>query len=175
MSRSGAWIRIVWALLLPLLSGCVARADAAPVVKLGVIAPFEGRGRALGYAILPTIKEAAAEANAAGALGAHRVIVVAFNDNLDPATARQQAEALALDPDVFGVVGPFSAETAASAKPVLDARSVPMKPILATHWSGDDFSQEQLQAKEAARSLLQDLAAQIRIAGRPSRSAKMLP
>ena len=43
--------------------------DAAPVVKIGVIAPFEGAGRPLGYAVLPAIKAAVAEANASGDTG----------------------------------------------------------------------------------------------------------
>jgi ABC-type branched-subunit amino acid transport system substrate-binding protein len=157
--------------LILLLASCALPIDAAPVVKLGVIAPFEGAGRNLGYAILPEIKAAAAEANASGALAPYRVLVVAFNDNLDPPTARQQAAALALDPDVVGVVGPFSEETSAAALPVLAAASVPAAPVTAAQWTGSDFSQEQRAAKEAARSLLQDLAAQIRATGRPTRTA----
>ena len=50
-----------------LLSACAMPGDAAPVVKIGVIAPFEGAGRPLGYAVLPAIKAAAAEANARAA------------------------------------------------------------------------------------------------------------
>ena len=42
-----------------LLSACVMPGDAAPVIKIGVVAPFEGTGRPLGYAVLPGIKAAA--------------------------------------------------------------------------------------------------------------------
>lgn len=147
------------------LAACTFPGSAAPVLKLGVIAPFEGRGRALGYAVLPAIKAAAAEVNASGELGRYRVLVVAFNDNLDPATARAQAAALALDPDVIGVVGPFSAETAEAATGVLTTRGIPLAPILGAQVTGDDFKDAQRQAKAAARDLLQALAAQIRATG----------
>ena len=80
-----------------LLSACAMPGDAAPVVKIGVIAPFEGAGRPLGYAVLPAIKAAAAEANASGELGRYQVVVVAFNDDLHGPTAAAQAQALALD------------------------------------------------------------------------------
>jgi len=92
--------------------------DAAPIIKIGVIAPFEGAGRPLGYAVLPAIKAAAAEANASGAFGRYQVLVTAFNDDLHGPTAAVQAQALALDPEVLGVVGPWSAETVAAAAPV---------------------------------------------------------
>ena len=82
--------------------------DAAPVIKIGVIAPFEGTGRPLGYAVLPGIKAAVEEANASGDLGRYRVLVVAFNDDLDAPTAAAQAQALALDADVLAVVGPWT-------------------------------------------------------------------
>ncbi len=142
--------------------------DAAPVVKLGVIGPFEGRGRDLGYAVLPAIKEAVAEANASGSLGRYRVTVAAFNDNLDPVTAGEQALALGLDRDVFGVVGPFSPGTAAAAEPVLRRSHLANRPLPQAYPANGDFSQEQAQAKEAARSLLQALAADIHANGRPT-------
>lgn len=157
------------ALLLPLLmvTACTLPGSAAPVVKLGVIAPFEGQGRSLGYAVLPEIKAAVAEANAAGAFGPYRVTVVAFNDNLDPATAEQQAAALALDPDVFGVVGPFSAETAAAVAPLLASKGIPLAAVPSTDAPDEDFSQEIAEVKAAARFLLEGLAADIREHGRP--------
>ena len=102
-----------------MLSACALPGDAAPVVKIGVIAPFEGAGRPLGYAVLPAIKAAVAEANASGKLGRYQVMVVAFNDDLHGPTAAAQAQALALDPEVLGVVGPWTAEIAAAAEPIL--------------------------------------------------------
>jgi ABC-type branched-subunit amino acid transport system substrate-binding protein len=154
-----------------LLSACTLPGNAAPVVKLGVIAPFEGQGRALGYAVLPAVKTAVAEGNAAGQFGPYRVTVVAFNDSLDPASARQQARALVLDPDVVGVVGPFTSGTAAAALPILQAAGIPVRPASAASLEAKDFTQEAAQAKEAARNLLQALAEDIKAHGHPTRPA----
>ncbi len=136
---------------------------------------FEGRGRELGYAVLPEIKAAAAEANVSGALGSYRVLVVAFNDSLDPVTAEQQAQALALDPDVVAVVGPFSAETAAVAAPILQGSNIPVQPVPSGDPLDGDFATQAAEAKAAARTLLQALAADIQAHGRPTRLARPTP
>jgi ABC-type branched-subunit amino acid transport system substrate-binding protein len=175
---SNAWRRIRGSagalFLLFLLAGCAMPGDAAPVVKLGVIAPFEGRGRALGYAILSAVKEAVAEVNASGSLGPYRVTVAAFNDNLDPNAAAAQAAALALDPDVIGVVGPFSPETAAAALPLLERSHIPSRSLPAD-LAGTDHAGEQARAKLAARELLSSLAADIRANRQPVRQSGSNP
>jgi ABC-type branched-subunit amino acid transport system substrate-binding protein len=163
--------------ILTLSSACVLPGDAAPVVKIGVIAPFEGMGRPLGYAVLPGVKAAAEEANASGELGPYRVLVVAFNDDLHAPTAAAQAEALALDPDVLGVVGAWSAETANAARPILARAGLP---VLITGWSpvpssGQKWDETTLAQAEArvhndAHTLLAALAADIRLHGQPTRS-----
>lgn len=99
--------------------------DAAPVVKIGLIAPFEGVGRPLGYAALPAVKAVLAQANADAALGRYRVALVALNDDLSPVNAAAQARALAQDPDVLAVLGPFSEETAAAVAPILAQAGIP--------------------------------------------------
>ena len=167
--RPGAPI-LALVLLAVLSAACTLPGDAAPVVKLGVIAPFEGAGRPLGYAVLPAIKSAVAAANASGELSGYRVAVVALDDSLDPATAAQQAKALTLDPDVLAVVGPFTADAAASAKLVLAAAAMPNVPVIATSPTGGDYDEEIRTAKEAANAMLRALAADIADHGRPSRS-----
>lgn len=111
--------------ILLLATGCVMPGDAAPVVKIGLIAPFEGTGRPLGYAILPAVKTTLAQANADAALGRYRVALVALNDDLDPAAAAAQARVLAQDPAVLAVLGPFSADAAAAAAPILAQAGIP--------------------------------------------------
>ena len=154
-----------------LLSACAMPGDAAPVVKIGVIAPFEGVGRPLGYAVLPAIKAAIAEANASGALGRYRVSVVAFNDDLHGPTAAAQAQALALDPDVLAVLGPWSADT-----PQPQRRSWPRRACLQIVGSarlpppGEKWGDAALASCDAAgkvRGLLDALAADIAAARRP--------
>jgi ABC-type branched-subunit amino acid transport system substrate-binding protein len=149
--------------------------DAAPIVKIGVIAPFEGAGRPLGYAILPAIKAAAAEANASGALGRYQVLVVAFNDDLHGPTAAAQAQALAQDPEVLAVVGPWTAEAAAAA-PILAEAGLPMLaetgtliPPRGEKWGDAALADAASLAGNEARVLLHALAADIRVHGRPTR------
>ncbi len=103
------------------------------MVRIGLIAPFEGLGRPLGYAMLPTVKAAVAEANADGRLGRYRVALVVLNDDLDPAAAAAQAQALAQDGPagtgaeqvVIAVLGPFDTATAEAAAPILTRAGIP--------------------------------------------------
>lgn len=113
--------RLVLIAVVALLVSCAVPGDAAPVVKIGLIAPFEGVGRPLGYELLSEIRAALAEANDAGAFGRYRVALVALNDDLDPPTAARQAQALAQDRDVIAVIGPLDQATAAAAAPILSA------------------------------------------------------
>ncbi len=125
--RSPGWLSrtsLLWAIAL-LLGACSMPGDAAPVLKIGLIAPFEGLGRPLGYAVLPAVQEVIDAANASGELGAYRLLVVALNDDLDPAVAAAQAAALAEDPTVVAVIGPFTTPTAAQAAPILAAAGIP--------------------------------------------------
>lgn len=122
-------LRVLFLLLLALpgcLSACTAPGSAARVIKIGVIAPFEGLGRPLGYAVLPAIKDAIADANTRGALGSYRVALVALNDDLAPATAAAQAQVLAADPDVVAVLGPFDSAAVQAVAPVLEQAGVPL-------------------------------------------------
>lgn len=160
----------------PPASQVVSAWDAAPVVKIGVIAPFEGMGRPLGYAVLPAIKAAVTEANASGELGHYKVLVVAFNDDLYGPTAASQARALALDPDVMAVLGPWSAETVASVAPILDeaslasvARADLAAPPAGQKWGDAVLSAAAARAGDDARLLLRALAEDIRLHGRPTR------
>jgi hypothetical protein len=117
---------LVWVSLLGItLAACQWRANPPTVLKIGVIAPFEGVGRELGYALLPAVSKELASANASNSLGQYRVALVALNDDLDPAEAALQAKALAEDPDVLAVVGLWSEATARSAVPILQQAGVP--------------------------------------------------
>lgn len=86
-----------------------------PVVKIGLVAPFEGLYRDLGYEALYAVKLAVRERNEAGGVGGHMVELVALDDGNDPTQAPLQARKLMIDPDVMGVIGHFSDETALAA------------------------------------------------------------
>jgi hypothetical protein len=108
-----------------MLASCGLRDNAPMVIKIGVIAPFEGVGREFGYGILQAVNDELAPVNRERSMGRYRVAVVALNDDLDPEAAAAQAKALVRDPDVLAVIGPWSEVTALSALPILNEAGIP--------------------------------------------------
>ena len=92
-------------IFLLLLAGCT---DVRPVVKVGILAPFEGLYRRTGYAALD-----AARAAIAGAPGDPVALIpLALDDSADP---RRAAQKLRVDPPVRAIVGPLAPAQAAIA------------------------------------------------------------
>lgn len=83
-----------------LLSGCTS---IRPIVKIGLIAPFEGLYRESGYAALKAMRQAMAECTPPGI----DVLPLALDDSGDPAQAQRAAQKLLVDPTVRAIVGPF--------------------------------------------------------------------
>jgi ABC-type branched-subunit amino acid transport system substrate-binding protein len=106
------------ALLAILTTGC---ASVDPVVKVGLVAPFEGRNRDVGYDALYSARLAVREINEAQGIGGHRMALVALDDSSDPELARQAAASLAIDPAVVAVVAHWRPETAAAGDVYADA------------------------------------------------------
>jgi ABC-type branched-subunit amino acid transport system substrate-binding protein len=100
-----------------LVIGCYG--STQPIVKLGLVAPFEESHRDDGYAVLHAVKLAIGQRNAAGGVAGRQVALVALNDNGRPDEAAMQAAKLDVDRDVLGVVGPLAETTAAAAGTVL--------------------------------------------------------
>jgi len=116
--RSGRWAGASGRLLLIaalLLAGCAFPGSTRPMVKIGLVAPFEGLYRPLGYEVLYAVKLAVRERNAAGGVGRYMVELVALDDSGDPAQAVLAARKMAVDPDVMGVIGHFLDETTVAA------------------------------------------------------------
>lgn len=114
-----ATIAVVTAALIvmALLAGC---ASVDPVVKVGLVAPFEGRYRPIGYDAIYSARLAVREINAAGGIGGHRVALVALDDSGLPQGAVDAARTLLVDPAVVGVVGHWLPDTTAAAAPLYD-------------------------------------------------------
>jgi branched-chain amino acid transport system substrate-binding protein len=108
-------IRWLYVLLLLALGGCTVPASTKPIVKVGLVAPFEGLYRPLGYEVLYAVKLAIRERNASGGVAGYMVELVALNDDNQPALAAQRAREMAVDPDVVGVIGHFSSPTTLAA------------------------------------------------------------
>jgi ABC-type branched-subunit amino acid transport system substrate-binding protein len=105
---------ILIAVLSLLTAGC---RSIAPVVKVALVAPFEGRHRAIGYDALYSARLAVRELNADGGINGTRVSLVALDDSGDPEFARATAESLIVDPAVVAVVGHWLPDTTAVAEP----------------------------------------------------------
>jgi branched-chain amino acid transport system substrate-binding protein len=92
--------------------------NAPRTVKIGLVAPFEGSHRPLGYEALFGVKLALQERNSGGGVAGYQVELVALNDFDEPSEAAAQARALLADPDVLGVVGHLSSATTLAAVPL---------------------------------------------------------
>ncbi len=104
-----------------LLSHCAAAPPStAPVVRIGLVAPFEGRQREIGYDVIYSARLAVREWNGRGGVAGYRVELVALDDSGDPEMAIRAAQTLAIDPAVVGVVGHWLATTTEAARPVYD-------------------------------------------------------
>jgi ABC-type branched-subunit amino acid transport system substrate-binding protein len=109
-----------------LLSSC---ARVEPVVKIGLVGPFEGRHRAVGYDAIYSARLAVREINESGGINGQRVALVALDDGGQPDLATAVARSLALDPDVVLVVGHWLTETTAVAAPIYAAAGLPFVPM----------------------------------------------
>ncbi len=116
---------IILGFVLSFFSGCLPVINGAPsTIKIGLIAPFEGLHRPLGYEVLFAAKLAIQERNSGTGLAGYRVELVALNDFEIPERTDLQARALITDPDIVGVVGHLSAKTTLSALPIYQAANI---------------------------------------------------
>lgn len=110
-----------------LCSACSTPGSVLPVVKIGLVAPFEGPQRAMAYDALFATKLALRrfneqQRNAGGPL----VELVALNDDGQAIRSRQVAQEMAVDPAIVGVIGPWSAEAAAAAAKTYREANLPV-------------------------------------------------
>jgi hypothetical protein len=87
-------------LALFLTTGCT---DVHPVVKIGLIAPFEGIYRESGYAALAAMRQALDECAPPGMA----LLPLALDDGGDPMQAQRAAQKLLVDPAVHAIIGPL--------------------------------------------------------------------
>lgn len=99
--------------LLIFLAACQ---DVQQVVKIGLVAPFEGRHRDVGYDAVYAARLAVREINAQAAREGLRLELVALDDSGEADLARQSAASLVLDPAVVAVVGHWKEETTEAAQ-----------------------------------------------------------
>ncbi len=95
-------------------------------MKIGLVAPFEGRYRYVGYDVIYAVRMALREANAAGGVEGYSVELVAYDDGAEPAMAVEQARKLATDSEVVATIGHFREETTAAALSVYVEAGIPL-------------------------------------------------
>lgn len=129
-AQNGAAVRSValgclLVLLFLAVSGCQR---VTPPVKVGLVAPFEGRHRDVGYDAIYAARLAVREINAnrADGAGALRLELVALDDSGDPQLARQAAASLVVDDRVVAVVGHWLPETTEAARPLYERGNLPL-------------------------------------------------
>ncbi len=109
-----------------LLTACHVPGAVRPTVKIGLVAPFEGRYRYVGYDVIYAVRLALREANAAGGVGGYNVELAAYDDGGDPAMAVEQARKLAVDPQVVAAIGHFREQATAAALDAYAEAGIPL-------------------------------------------------
>lgn len=99
------------------------------VIKIGLVAPFEGADRAIGYDIIYSARLAVREVNAQGGINGRPVALIALDDGGDVQAARETAVSLTLDPHIVAVVGHWGEETTAVVAPIYEQADILFFPI----------------------------------------------
>lgn len=155
-----------------LLAATPACTVARPTVKLGLVAPFEGRYRDLGYEVIFAVRLAVREINASGGLHGYDLELVALDDSGDPAMAVEQAEKLTTDPQILAVIGHWLDDTTTAALPVYTAAELP---IIVTAAQPDPLPADSVRLFPS-QSLLDTAidAAALALSGQPCRDCDLL-
>jgi branched-chain amino acid transport system substrate-binding protein len=171
------------------LAGCdLVPGGTAPVVRIGLVAPFEGRHRGIGYDVIYAARLAIRQANARGGIEGYRVELVALDDGGEPELAERAARSLIIDPMVVAAMGHWLDETTAAARPIYLAAGLPLIEMDHTAaWSSEippgflgdyqavaPFAQEPgphaAEAYVTCRTLIASIGQAIAAVGRPTRA-----
>ncbi len=102
----------------PLVSACTS---VRPVIKIGLLASFEGLQRRSGYEALAVMRMALDEVAQAD----RAVIPLAMNAGADGAEAQRAVRKMLRDPEVKAVVGPYDPELIEAIRPIMAERQIP--------------------------------------------------
>ncbi len=185
LTRSPAHLLFLLFLLF-LLTACAFPGSTKPVIKIGMIAPFDGLLRHQGYQRLYGVKLALQEVNLSGGVAGYKIELVALNDFADVDETILQSQELTMDPDVRGIIGQWDAELFNAAAPIYSAAQLAvinpsqftdapdLPDTFATDFetlSGSPPNPEAQQAYLATRRLLKAIEEAVEANGRPERGA----
>mgnify|MGYP001187627568 CR=1 FL=1 len=120
--RAAALLLAALVVLMGLPACALRRPD--PVLKIGLLAPFEGARRQQGYHLLPAIRAATPEL-----VQGRRVEWVILDTQGDPDIAAQRARELLVDPAVLAIVGPLLPATVEAVAPVIAGGEIAWWPL----------------------------------------------
>lgn len=129
--------RIVFVLVMVLVGCSQFPGSTKPVLRIGLVAPFEGRNRDIGYDLIYSTRMAVRELNESGGIEGYRIELMAMDDGGDPELAVMAAQALAADPQVLCVMGHWLPETTQAAIPIYDQAGLL---LLSTDQDSEDLS-----------------------------------
>lgn len=113
-------------LLVLLLVACTAVRVTRPVIKIGLVAPFEGQYRYVGYDAIYAARLALREANIAEITKGYQLDLVAHDDMGTIAGALGAARNLVRDPQVAVVIGHYRDKTTAAARELYSQAGLPL-------------------------------------------------
>lgn len=124
VARSKVYCGLLACLIVVLaLAACRTR---PPAIKIGLVAPFEGRERTIGYDAIYAARLAVREINEQGGISGRPVELVALDDSGAPDLARQAAASLVVDPAVVAVTGHWLPQTTAAARDIYEENGLPL-------------------------------------------------
>jgi ABC-type branched-subunit amino acid transport system substrate-binding protein len=112
-------------LAIAMLAHLTSCTSVPPVIKIGLVGPFEGRHRDVAYDAIYGARLAVREENASVNIEDYRIALVALDDFGDPGTAQEVAQSLVLDPAVVAVVGHWLPETTGVASSIYSSAGLP--------------------------------------------------
>ena len=138
------WLGLVSLCLLLIWTSvaCSSGTLSPPILKIGLVAPFEGRYRYIGYDAIYAARLAVREINAAGGVSGHRLVLVSYDDRNDPALAHDAARNLSIDADVVAVIGHYRQQTTVAAQVTYADHRLPLVAVGASLTTSHAFANQ---------------------------------
>lgn len=133
-------IRLIPIVFLLLISSSCEQLD--PVVKIGLVAPFEGRYRDIGYDVIYSARLAVREINREGGISGKRIALVAVDDFGNVGMAQSTAKSMVLDTNIIAVVGHWLPDTTEAGSGIYEEAGLPF--IAAGSGAFGQFNTEKL-------------------------------
>lgn len=132
-------LTVLLVLVLGLLTTCKPLPFVQHVVKIGLVAPFEGPYRYVGYDAINAARLALQEVNTIGGIAGYNIELVAYDDQGTVAGAREAARNLIYDSDVIAVIGHYRDDTTQSVLELYRQAGLPL--LVAGTIEGTAFGQ----------------------------------